>query len=155
MLSTPPAFILSQDQTLNKMVSKQLSLNKSSYWNLIISFKEIYSLVKQLALLSPTSLLPYSPGGRAQQFSFWCFSLCSLFNLQGAAAFSLKGKGFVSLLQVPPFVKDFFYPFSHRSSLAVLPPRLTPPATALVEYHRSPLLSTLFLHTLNFLFFIL
>jgi hypothetical protein len=33
VLSTPPAFVLSQDQTLNKMVSKQLSLLKplSSY----------------------------------------------------------------------------------------------------------------------------
>ena len=33
VLSTPPAFVLSQDQTLNKMVSKQLSLFKplSSY----------------------------------------------------------------------------------------------------------------------------
>ena len=29
VLSTPPAFVLSQDQTLNKMVSKQLSLFKS------------------------------------------------------------------------------------------------------------------------------
>ena len=33
VLSTPPAFVLSQDQTLNKMVAKQLSLFKplSSY----------------------------------------------------------------------------------------------------------------------------
>ena len=31
VLSTPPAFVLSQDQTLNKMVSKELSLFKSSY----------------------------------------------------------------------------------------------------------------------------
>ena len=33
VLGTPPAFVLSQDQTLNKMVSKQLSLLKplSSY----------------------------------------------------------------------------------------------------------------------------
>ena len=31
VLSTPPAFILSQDQTLNKMVSKQLPLSKPNY----------------------------------------------------------------------------------------------------------------------------
>ena len=31
VLGTPPAFILSQDQTLNKMVSKELPLLKSSY----------------------------------------------------------------------------------------------------------------------------
>ena len=31
VLSTPPAFIVSQDQTLNKMVSKELPFLKSSY----------------------------------------------------------------------------------------------------------------------------
>ena len=31
VLGTPPAFILSQDQTLNKMVSKELPFLKSSY----------------------------------------------------------------------------------------------------------------------------
>ncbi|WP_204220783.1 hypothetical protein, partial [Flavonifractor sp. An52] len=42
-LSTPPAFILSQDQTLNKMVSKEPKFFKSSYRSLIHSFKEIKS----------------------------------------------------------------------------------------------------------------
>ena len=43
VLSTPPAFILSQDQTLNKMVSKQqLSLLlKSSYRANLLASKKI------------------------------------------------------------------------------------------------------------------
>ena len=32
VLGTPPAFILSQDQTLNKIVSNTLSGNKSKVW---------------------------------------------------------------------------------------------------------------------------
>ena len=95
--------------------------------------------MKQLALHPPTSLLSYSPGGRAQQFSFWCFSLCSLFNLQGARPFAFKVKGFVSLLQVSPFVKDFFHPFFTSSPLHLRPLRVAPSATALVEYHLPPL----------------
>ena len=57
VLSTPPAFILSQDQTLNKMVSKEPfgSLNQF-YWSLIHSFKEIFkSLSAKLLLVKRTS----------------------------------------------------------------------------------------------------
>ena len=39
VLSTPPAFILSQDQTLNKIVSKRLAPLKSALLKLYLSFK--------------------------------------------------------------------------------------------------------------------
>lgn len=45
VLSTPPAFILSQDQTLNKMVSKELSFLKSILLKLNSSFKEMLTVV--------------------------------------------------------------------------------------------------------------
>ena len=45
VLSTPPAFVLSQDQTLNKMVSKQaLQLVQIILLKLILASKTVYSL---------------------------------------------------------------------------------------------------------------
>ena len=51
VLSTPPAFILSQDQTLNKMVSKEPFGPLNHLIEALPSFKEILRLSLQ-ALLS-------------------------------------------------------------------------------------------------------
>ena len=44
VLSTPPAFVLSQDQTLNKMVSKQALARSNHSIEAILASKTVYSL---------------------------------------------------------------------------------------------------------------
>ena len=80
VLSTPPAFILSQDQTLNKMVSKEPKFFKSLYRSLIHSFKEIKSRAFfKLALVRRTSR------------PFWCFvflSRCLIYKVHALVSHS-------------------------------------------------------------------
>ena len=100
VLSTPPAFILSQDQTLNKMVSKELSFLKSILLKLNSSFKEIINgCLYKLFWAFTTN-------------SFWCFVFVMLFNLQGAHRF--QRRAFI-LPQRFFFVKHFFKLFQTRS----------------------------------------
>ena len=81
MLSTPPAFILSQDQTLYKMVSKEPKFFKSFIESFIMT-----SFVLRLPFRVIDSTA-YS-GDFWFQFrrtvSVWCFLFVTLFNLQGA-----------------------------------------------------------------------
>ena len=80
VLSTPPAFVLSQDQTLNKMVSTQTWVWANLYRAICHSLK--------LFILSFTGnwLNPVPPSLQLHIFRcapVWCFSFRSLFNLQG------------------------------------------------------------------------
>ena len=114
VLSTPPAFILSQDQTLNKMVSKELSLFKSSYWSLIHSFKEInQSPLHKLALAK-------------DNLSFWCFvflSRCLIYKVH-ATAFQLSVRYILahSLSLVKHFFQKFFASYSVALSFKLVRP---------------------------------
>ena len=75
VLSTPPAFILSQDQTLNKMVSEELSLLRSSYRSYPLASKKSLRAF-QVTRLERTSVL------------FWCFvflsSRCLIYKVHAA-----------------------------------------------------------------------
>ena len=110
VLSTPPAFILSQDQTLNKMVSKEPQFFKSSYRSLIHSFKEIKSRAFFQALLVRRTSRP-----------FWCFvflSRCLIYKVH--APFSRSADVLFILALPDSFVKNFFQVFSelfHSKSL--------------------------------------
>ena len=77
VLSTPPAFILSQDQTLNKMVSKELSFLKSSYWSHPLASKK-----------SVKSLSSHSTRKDFCPFLVLRVSFFTLFNLQGTRRFA-------------------------------------------------------------------
>ena len=106
VLSTPPAFVLSQDQTLYKSY-----LNGHSRLNLYRaichSFKNFLYLVPRVIDLTPL------PQVLVALFSapVWCFSFRSLFNLQGTrpacgtVSIILPAKAFVN-----PFF-EFFYCF--------------------------------------------
>ena len=105
VLSTPPAFILSQDQTLNKMVFKEPSgPSNQFYWSLILSFKEIWKSLSTKLLLVQENFL--SSSGASCSFT--------LFNLQGARPASAAGTCLLyhtfSLLS-SPFL-NFFRSFS-------------------------------------------
>ena len=81
VLSTPPAFILSQDQTLNKMVSKQLSL-----------FKSFSLIVKSLTFKNSKkkNVAPQSFKLHGQLvLSVWCFVFllrCLIYKVHAALA---------------------------------------------------------------------
>ena len=60
VLSTPPAFILSQDQTLNKMVSKEPRLFKSLYWSSFQLQRNLTVVLQAQACLN-------------NQIQIWCF----------------------------------------------------------------------------------
>ena len=76
MLSTPPAFILSQDQTLNKLYLNGLSRSNQVIEVSFLNFKD-NELTSSLSYCV-TSFLKDSI------MSFWCFvCFSSLFNLQG------------------------------------------------------------------------
>ncbi len=134
VLSTPPAFILSQDQTLNKMVFKQVKLVKSILLKQSLLQRNLTVVFKRKACLQP------NPN--------WCFVFVTLFNLQGAHRFSA---GELILPHRFRLVKNFFqvfqtFSFSQlRSSL--LRSRL---ATALIEYHPFQEMSSSFLSFFDF-----
>ena len=112
VLSTPPAFILSQDQTLNKMVSKQLSL-----------FKSFSLIVKSLTFKNSKkkNVAPQSFKLHGQLvWSVWCFVFllrCLIYKVHAA---SLA----VTLILSHAFrlVKRNFS-FSRSFSLSCRPPR--------------------------------
>ena len=103
VLSTPPAFILSQDQTLNKMVFNEPKLVKSILLKLNSSFKEIINgCLYKLFWAFTTN-------------SFWCFVFVMLFNLQGAHR--SQRRAFI-LPQLVFLVKHFFQAFSNSFALS-------------------------------------
>ena len=101
VLSTPPAFILSQDQTLNKMVSKEPKLFKSLYWSSIQASKK-FTVVLQAKLVWTTK----------SKFGASCLSRCLIYKVHTA----LQRREFI-LPHRFDLVKSFFQFFSNFSAL--------------------------------------
>ena len=111
VLSTPPAFILSQDQTLNKMVSKEPFDSSNHLIEALPSFKEIFRVI----LSEPSRAPPNNSSSGA-------FCLVTLFNLQGACrsvslAASIKFTTSAPLCQ-ELFSKNFRRPNCHPNAAA-------------------------------------
>ena len=109
MLSTPPAFVLSQDQTLYKSY-----LNDRSRSNLhraiCHSFNSFYS-----CCFRENWLTPYSPTTSwslfrisSEKLSVWCFLFVTLFNLQGTRRIR---RNITIIPNFISFVKNFFQKF--------------------------------------------
>ena len=81
VLSTPPAFVLSQDQTLYKMVSKRTVVRSNLHRAICHSFKNFLYLPSRVIDLTPFRQV--SQLHILQCAPVWCFSFRSLFNLQG------------------------------------------------------------------------
>ena len=135
VLSTPPAFVLSQDQTLYKSY-----LNDRSRLNL---YRAICHSLK-LFILSFTGnwLNPAPPSFQLhilQCAPVWCFSFRSLFNLQGTR--SMRNICYyTALCQLCQALISTFFKFFQRLPAASRSRRLS---TTLLLYHTSPLLSIL------------
>ena len=81
VLSTPPAFVLSQDQTLYKLYLNGLRRSKSFHRAICHSFKNFLSLASPVIDLTRSEAkLSVCTSSCAP---VWCFSFRSLFNLQG------------------------------------------------------------------------
>ena len=104
VLSTPPAFILSQDQTLNEWYLNNLSVVQIIIIETNLSFKIELSVPFTNITFDIHEGLP---------LSFWCFVRFTLFNLQGTHRIC---DGFLSLPQAFLFVKHFFEFFQTFSS---------------------------------------
>ena len=99
VLSTPPAFILSQDQTLNKMVSKQLSLFKS------------FSLIVKSLTFKNSKKKNVAPQSFKASWTTCLVRLVlrvslTLFNLQGARRFACGDVYFIT--RFPACQEKFF-----------------------------------------------
>ena len=110
VLGTPPAFVLSQDQTLKKLYLKLLRASNQVLNNLSSKFTQEFSL----AVNSIHNRFLNNPFNCPRCYLF----VFTLFNLQGTGAFRLA----VSLLSLPyllPVVKNFFLLFSTFSRCAI------------------------------------
>ena len=127
MLSTPPAFILSQDQTLNKMVSKQLSL-----------FKSFSLIVKSLTFKNSKkkNVAPQSKCFMDNSLSVWCFVFLLRCLIYKVHAVICSKQVYCTLAQLFAFVKKIFFFFRQRFFCFSV--------TALIIYHRLPGLSSTF-----------
>ena len=99
MLSTPPAFILSQDQTLNKLYLNGLSRSNQVIEVSFLNFKD-NELTSSLSLLLPVSL-------KDSIKSFWCFVCshrCLIYKVQAARS----RRSFIITLPLH-FVKPFLF----------------------------------------------
>ena len=171
VLSTPPAFVLSQDQTLNKMVSKQPQLFKS--------FIELFVIASFLQLpfraIDSTAYLATSWLRFLRIVSVWCFLFVTLFNLQGTrrtrrniailanfisfvkhffqkffdSRSVLLSSNFIKITHLKLFVNTFFRSFLTSFSVVDLAEVVTS-ATALLEYHPASHLSTPFSRFFSF-----
>ena len=129
VLSTPPAFILSQDQTLNKMVSKQRSK----------------SLLKSLSLIAKSSFQEFKEKERCPTkqmlhgqliLSVWCFVFLLRCLIYKVHAVVCSKQVYCTLAQLFAFVKKIFFFFRQRFFCFSV--------TALIIYHRLPGLSSTF-----------
>ena len=163
VLSTPPAFILSQDQTLNKLYLNGLSRSNQVIEVSFLNFKD-NELTSSLSLLLPVSL-------KDSIKSFWCFVCshrCLIYKVQAARSrrsfiiasslhfvkpflfqvqafirrFACRANSFI-LAHPQAFVNTFFQTFfgSRRFSFEARHSHL---ASALLIYQMKPRLSTLF-----------
>ena len=128
MLSTPPAFILSQDQTLNKMVSKQLSLFKS--FSLIVKSLTFKNSKKKN--VAPQSFKLYGQ----LVLSVWCFVFLLRCLIYKVHAVICSKQVYCTLAQLFAFVKKIFFFFRQRFFCFSV--------TASIIYHRLQGLSSTF-----------
>ena len=134
VLSTPPAFVLSQDQTLYKSYQHGVSTE--------LIFTELFVIASNFLSLP----LPVIDLTRSRQASVahlcapvWCFSFRSLFNLQGTR--SMRNICYyTALCQLCQALISTFFKFFQRLPAASRSRRLS---TTLLLYHTSPLLSIL------------
>ena len=130
VLSTPPAFVLSQDQTLYKMVSKEHSLFKSFIESFIMTSFVLRLPFRVIDLTAYSGDLWYS----FKSCSVWCFLFVTLFNLQGTRP---NGRNIAILSGPTSFVNHFFRFFQSFSWSIRQACR-----TASTEYHLIPALSS-------------
>ena len=148
MLCTPPAFILSQDQTLENIVYlSPSSLGAKSYFRAFVAL---------LLLLCLSSILNLNCSSlhRTFVFALYLSLCCSIFNdrsLGFRLASRLRSRGDLAIIShyfplVNTFFKSFFNFFlSHSQPLFR--------ATALILYHTSRRLSTVFFIFFIFIYF--
>ena len=86
VLSTPPAFVLSQDQTLYKLYQHDVSA-ELIFTELFVIASNFLSLVPRVIDLTPLpqafQLRSKARFHKPSRAPVWCFSFRSLFNLQG------------------------------------------------------------------------
>ena len=140
MLSTPPAFILSQDQTLNKMVLKR-SFDRS---NQIIETKIIASKKFNVVPDQACLILTTNPNLVLRVF-------ITLFNLQGARRPAKLRYDIMSFSFCQALFSSFFELFQRlhpQEPFDLLPPNLVEPGRALssarLSYHSALRLSSTF-----------
>ena len=135
VLSTPPAFVLSQDQTLNKMVSKQPQgcSNHSIEAVLASNFFAVSRVIDKPRVTAKKSM--------SFDIELWCFSFVTLFNLQGARPSAL-GRNVCYLSTPACACQDLFRNFFN--SFFGLAPRSPVSRTARLVYQTKPRLSRVF-----------
>ena len=109
VLGTPPAFILSQDQTLKNIVSNVHPLGYTSNLFSSLSFFALlllYSLFKGIVEISLSSTLI-----RSVSITFCALYLLSLFNFQGPSPLPLFRDSLTIISPLPLFVNTFFQLF--------------------------------------------
>ena len=136
VLSTPPAFVLSQDQTLYNMVSKQalacLNLHRAIFSIASFPAPPVIDSTRQNGFVLWQSHL--------NELAFWCFLFVTLFNLQGTRPVR---RNIAIILAFIRFVKNFFQKFFPNVRLVSLSAR--PPADSFVTIpNLSPLVKTFF-----------
>ena len=130
MLCTPPAFILSQDQTLYELL-----LNAP--YEALILFCSAYFKFKR------NQRVPYISCDTYVYNSYFVLNCCSVFNVR--SSLPPLGDSLSSLPQVFPFVKSFFKLFSNFFFI-VSTPRF-PPAREVYFSTEKPFCQALFFNT--------
>ena len=105
VLSTPPAFVLSQDQTLYKMVSKRTVVRSNLHRAICHSFIFIVTSSAKLTTAYLRQLSGALPWFLTVELTVWCFLFVTLFNLQGTRRFRPV---FLTVAQTRSFVNWFF-----------------------------------------------
>ena len=138
MLSTPPAFILSQDQTLNKMVSKQLPLLKPNLLKPYLGFK---------LELSRPFIYTVSSVLKDSVLLVLLFSRCLIYKVQSRASRCSPGQRFNILALPSSLVKRIFSVFQ-KTFLDFRSRSTALPASTQIIYQILSLLSTPVFHFL-------
>ena len=112
VLSTPPAFVLSQDQTLYKLYLNDLS-RSNLYRAICHSFKNFLSLPLTVIDLtrSRQASVAFQTAFTVFPAPVWCFSFRSLFNLQGTR--STTAEQLLSYHYIPK-MSTLFFIFSEK-----------------------------------------
>ena len=144
MLGTPPAFVLSQDQTLKKLYLKAKAL-KSSFWlDLSSKYTQEFSLAVLISSYTRFLNNPLIVQGVIVCLYVIQFTRYRHFHSLFAVAFAFAAN-FVSLAHVFEFVKHFFQVFSNSFVLFVGLQACALHRATCIYYHSHSLLSSTFL----------